>query len=268
MGICPQPRPGVGGKLRPYVVRFVSRRSGAGKTLVAARVVESLVRAGYSVGVVKHSLGGIALEEKDSARFLRAGAPEVIVASKELVLHYSRALTDDLGELAARVGRPLVIAEGFREAGVGDRVAVVGELDEAPELLGRDSIAVVLTKATEGPAPRSIDGVPVLSADQVDELVDLILRRALEHYVSQLPGLNCGACGVDRCEALAVRMLRGERSVCPVLLGVKVVVDDREVPLNPFVKRVVSSVVEGLVGSLKGVPRDARRITVTIERGA
>ncbi len=256
----------MGRALRPYVVRFVSRRSGAGKTLVASGVVESLVKAGYSVGVVKHSLSGVALEEKDSARFLRAGAPEVVVASRELVLHYSRTLVDDLSELASYVGRPLVVVEGFREARVGDSVVVVESVEEASESVDEDAIAIVLSREPRGPVPHSIGRAQVFYVDQLDGLVSLILKRAVEHYVAQLPNLNCGACGLSTCVALALKMLRGERGACPLLLGVRVVVDDREIPLNPFAKRVVSSVVEGLIGSLKGVPRDAKRITITIEK--
>ncbi len=256
----------VGGTLRPYVVRFVSRRSGEGKTLVATRVVEALVKAGYSVGVVKHSLSGITLEEKDSARFLRAGAPEVVVATRELVLRYSRGMADDLEELASYVGRPLVVAEGFKEARLGDSVVVVESLDEVSEPLSGDAIAVALSRASREPVARRVGEVPVFTADQSDELAGLILKRALKHYVAQLPNLNCGACGVSSCEALALKVLRGERRTCPVTLGVRVVVNDREIPLNPFAKRVVSSVLEGLLGSLKGVPSDVKRITVTIEK--
>ncbi len=42
-------------------------------------------------------------------------------------------------------------------------------------------------------------------------------------------------------------------------------VNNREIPLNAFVKKVVSNVVEGLVDSLDKIPEDKNKIEVIIE---
>lgn len=252
--------------MRPYVVRFVSQRSGVGKTLVASSVVETLIKAGYSVGVIKHSVSSISLEEKDSARYLRAGAPEVIVASKELVLLYSKELVDDLDELLDYINKPMIVVEGFRDAHVGDTVVVSEDLEEAIKTINKDTIAIVLSKKPPDLGPHQVENIPVLYIDQIDELADSILRRAVDHFVVQLPGLDCGMCGLNYCRALALKMLKGEKRVCPVELNVKIIVDGRDIPLNPFVKGVVSSVIEGLLSPLKGVPRDLKRITIEITK--
>lgn len=251
--------------MRPYVVRFVSQRSGAGKTRVASRVVEALVKAGYDVGVIKHAASGISLEEKDSARYLRAGATEVLVASSELVLLYSRAVTDDLSELVKRVGKPLVVVEGFRGSRLGDSVVVAENADDATRALSESAIAVVYSGGGTDLDRLDAGSVPVIPIDGVDALLDLIVKRAVEHFVAQLPGLDCGACGSDSCRAMSMKILKGEKRICPVVTDVKVTVNDQEVPLNPFVKSVVRSVVEGLLASLKWVPHRMNRITIEID---
>lgn len=42
-------------------------------------------------------------------------------------------------------------------------------------------------------------------------------------------------------------------------------VNDREIPLNAFVKKVVTNVVEGLVDSLDKIPVDKNKIEIVIE---
>ncbi|MCX8184464.1 MAG: molybdopterin-guanine dinucleotide biosynthesis protein MobB [Sulfolobales archaeon] len=250
--------------MNPYVVRFISQRAGVGKTYIASRVVEKLVRAGYSVSVIKHSASKIALEEKDSSHYLSAGALEVIVSSRDLTLLYSKTIVDDLNYLLKYVSKPLLVVEGFRDSEVGDSIVVTDNLEDAVRLVKKNTVAIVVSSEVYSLEQHSMGGAVVLYSNQIDELTGLIVRRALSYITSQLPGLNCGICGVDRCEALAARILRGERVSCPVALGVKLVVNEREVPLNPFVRNVVKSVVEGLLNSLKGVPKDIRHITVEI----
>jgi hypothetical protein len=50
--------------------------------------------------------------------------------------------------------------------------------------------------------------------------------------------------------------------------NVSVKVNNREIPLNAFVKKVVSNVVEGLVDSLDKIPDERTRIEIIIEKEA
>jgi hypothetical protein len=43
-------------------------------------------------------------------------------------------------------------------------------------------------------------------------------------------------------------------------------VNDREIPLNPFVKDVFANVIEGLVNSLDKIPERINNIEITIEQ--
>lgn len=250
----------------PYIVRFVSKRSGVGKTFIASKVVEKLVRAGYSVGVIKHSVSSISLEEKDSSKYLTAGALKVAVASREIVLLYNRALSDVLSELVNYVDEPLIIVEGFKNTKIGDNIVIAESLEEAVEVVDSNTIAIVVGTKPQAQDSFQADNVPILFSDQIDDLTALILKKAEEHFKEQLPGLNCGICGLDSCGALAQKILKGDKRGCPAILDVKLLVNDREVPLNPFVKNMVSSVIEGLIGSLKGTPHSVRRVLLEINK--
>ncbi|MEM1622767.1 MAG: molybdopterin-guanine dinucleotide biosynthesis protein MobB [Sulfolobales archaeon] len=258
----------MGRTLRPYIVRFISQKSGVGKTFIASSVVEALVKAGYSVAVVKHSASGISLEEKDSARYLGAGAMEVAVASKELVLLYSKTITDDLSEIANYISRPLIIVEGFKDAHIGDSIVVAEFIEEATGIISSDTIAIVLSKEPLNPGLEKGVNIPIFFSNQIGSLVDLIIKRSIEHFTSQLPGLNCGACGYSYCRTLAMKIIKGVKVTCPITLSVRLTVNGQEVRLNPFVKNVISSVVEGLLSSLKGIPADVKRITLEIDKTA
>lgn len=47
--------------------------------------------------------------------------------------------------------------------------------------------------------------------------------------------------------------------------NVSLIVNGREISLNPFVKNVFANVVNGLVDSLDKVPEDKKKIEITIE---
>jgi molybdopterin-guanine dinucleotide biosynthesis adapter protein len=101
----------------------ISGRSGQGKTTLIEALLPWFNAQGLVVNVIKHSHHSIELEppNKDSARFRRAGAGEVLIASPyryAIVRELNDAPEPSLSTLATRLAHAdLVIAEGFaREA--------------------------------------------------------------------------------------------------------------------------------------------------------
>ncbi|MEN8222710.1 MAG: hypothetical protein ABFR36_05580 [Acidobacteriota bacterium] len=47
--------------------------------------------------------------------------------------------------------------------------------------------------------------------------------------------------------------------------NIKLSVNEKDVPMNPFVKRTFSKVIEGLVGSLDKLPDDIKKIEIIID---
>lgn len=68
---------------RPYILSFVATRSGTGKTTLIEKLITLMNSKGYRVGALKHGAHTIKLDQegKDSDRFARAGADQVIIAS-------------------------------------------------------------------------------------------------------------------------------------------------------------------------------------------
>ena len=46
--------------------------------------------------------------------------------------------------------------------------------------------------------------------------------------------------------------------------NIKLKVNDDQVPMNPFVKRTFSKVIEGLISSLDKLPEEIKKIEITI----
>jgi molybdopterin-guanine dinucleotide biosynthesis protein B len=247
--------------LEPYVVRFVSARSGVGKTTLISEVSKRLLGSGLAVAVIKHVHGDVALEEKDSRRFLEVGVREVVVSSRHLTIIYSREVPEDLVAIVRLLRKPLVLVEGFKNSNLGDKVVVAGSLDEVAELMDSSTIAVVLSSSEE---VRQVSNV--LTTRDADRLAKVIAERAVEHVLRQLPGLNCGYCGYSTCRGLALHILQGESRACPRVLDVKLTVDGLEVPLNPFVRNLINLIIESFLKVLKGVPERYSTVELRISR--
>jgi hypothetical protein len=43
-------------------------------------------------------------------------------------------------------------------------------------------------------------------------------------------------------------------------------IDNQEIPMNPFVKRIFMNVINGLVGSLDKIPENAEKIELLIKK--
>ncbi len=49
-------------------------------------------------------------------------------------------------------------------------------------------------------------------------------------------------------------------------MGLKLKVDDKEIPLNEFVERLMNGTITGAVSSLKGIKEDWKKIEIDIEK--
>ncbi len=49
-------------------------------------------------------------------------------------------------------------------------------------------------------------------------------------------------------------------------MGLKLKVDDKEIPLNEFVESLMNGTITGAVSSLKGIKEDWKKIEIEIEK--
>jgi len=205
----------------------------AGKTQLVERLVRALVRKGYSVSSIKHTPHDktIDCEGKDTWRHWKAGSDPVVFSSRTetSIIKHSGIQADKIAELVMREYRPdILIIEGFKE-GAFPKVAVGRVAPRKGTVLKNPTLAILI--------------------DYIETEV------AVELALAQLPGLDCGKCGMD-CDSLARAIVVGKKrlSACKELsdVTVEVTVGGTRIPTGRFASSIVDSTVRGMLDSLKG----------------
>ncbi len=253
------------------IYRIVSAGRSRGKTGLGAELVARLVKMGCRVAVVKHAHGGIDVADKDSYKYMEAGASQVVLSSPEATAVFTMSPVEDLGELVALLDPRyfIVVAEGFKKSKLGKRLIVALSPEELDQLGCNpgDTLAVVSDNygVLEAAAAR---GCRAYRFSQVYELARAVREDALAKAYSLLPGLDCARCGVSSCRVFAHSVLRGERSIgdCSVYADFRLVVDGNVVALNPYVKNVFMKTIQALIETLKGVKKYPERVEISFRR--
>jgi molybdopterin-guanine dinucleotide biosynthesis adapter protein len=164
----------------------IAGRSGQGKTTLIEALLPWFGARGLTVNVIKHSHHSIELEPpgKDSARFRRAGAGEVLIASPyryAIVKELNGGDEPPLSELAARLSHAdLVIVEGFAREAM-PRLEVVRPSTGNSPLFHTD--VAILAIATDDAV--SLDtSLPKLSLSDIDCIGRFICRTMNLEYRS------------------------------------------------------------------------------------
>ena len=203
------------------------------KLAVVERLIGALSRKGYRVSSVKHTPHEktVDREGKETWRHWKAGSDPVVFSSKveTSIIKHSETKTDEIANAVMREYRPdVLIFQGFK-GGSFQKVAV-----------GK----VVRRKGT------------VLTNPTLSKLVSHIETEvAIERAFAQLPGLDCGKCGLD-CRGLAEKITKGKKRIddCKELsdLVVEIFVGGKKIPAGRFVSSVVNETVRGMLGALRG----------------
>lgn len=205
----------------------------AGKTKLVERLVKELVRRKYKVASVKHTphRKSIDCEGKDTWRHWRAGSDPVAFSSESetsLIKHSKMSIERVTSMLQREFEPDVIIIEGFKE-GSFPKIAVG---------------AVPVRKGT------------VMANPRLDELVAFVEKEvAVERKLKELPGLDCGKCGLD-CARLARAIVERKKELrdCIELpsVGVQIWIGEKRIPAGKFVSAIVNDTVRGMVMSLKG----------------
>ncbi len=177
--------------------------------------------------------------DTDTGRFLPHCRTVGAIAGRESALFWNdpRKISDMIAMLDGEV----LVMEGGREHAVCPRVLVLRDPAEAAELSAPGLVLGVF-------GPVRAEGLPHF--ETVEAVAEAVLARGFT-----LPGLDCAACGRDSCGALAAEILAGQATpgdCATTTVALTVHVGGRQLTVNPFVERILSSGIRGMLRELKG----------------
>ena len=229
----------------------------SGKTMSIEKIITELRKRHYSVGSIKeihNDKFSIDRENSNTDRHRKAGAQLVVaLGDKETdILHQSRLPLD---EVLRYYEQDFVVIEGNRTANI-PKILAAHSLRDIEEQIDDTVFAitgVISNEITE------YNGIPVINAlNAPGALVDLIEEKVFD----KLPDFDpkcCGECGKD-CRSLCRAILKGEasRDDCGLKQGnIHLLVDGVEIEMVPFVKKILSNEVLGVVKEMDGYRRNA-----------
>lgn len=223
----------------------------SGKTTVIEHVAKALKRRGLKVGTIKHVYHGkIDVEDKDTYRHGLYADIVGAISPHEYAVFFKRP--GSLQDLVSIMNVDVLLIEGFKTLGIAPRIVCGKTKEEIRDFLNGLEICIsgVISNTAEG----AYFHVPLLNPfKDAERIADLVLKHGF-----LLPGLNCGACGLSSCYEMAKLILNGKRSLkeCVAYQGrVKVYIEGVQIPLNPFISRLVGAVIRSIVEQLKGTRR-------------
>ncbi|MFC1993460.1 molybdopterin-guanine dinucleotide biosynthesis protein B [Chloroflexota bacterium] len=214
--------------MRPII--SIVGKSKSGKTTLLESLIVELKQRGYKVAVIKHAGDNFEMDkkDKDSWRFTQAGSDVVAISSADKVAIIKQTENDlSPRELSRFIGwdYDLILTEGFKKSNA--LKIEVHRQTQGNELLcsAQELLAVVTDE------PLDID-VPQVPGENVQELADLIEKK----IKTQLEGED-----------------------------VELSVNDMHIPINPFIRDLLSRILVAMVSSLKGV-KEIRSLRISLRR--
>ncbi len=220
--------------------------SGSGKSTLVEKLIGALTKEGYRIAAVKHtSEEKLDKEGKDTSRFSNAGACVVAGAgANETAFFVEKEM--DVDEICMNIDRlgsvDVILIEGFKGANVPKVAVGEGEFKN----------------------------VAMRYNDNFGDVLSYIKGElAVEKVQKRLPGNNCGKCGRS-CGETARLIAAGKANFedCRSYSDsndISVIVNDKDLPMNKFVRDMLAGTIVGALGALKGVG-DAKKIEVRINR--
>jgi molybdopterin-guanine dinucleotide biosynthesis protein B len=209
------------------IVSFVGK-SDVGKTTVLEKVVRELKNRGYRVAVIKHDVHGFEIDRpgKDTWRFAQAGSDVVMISTEGKMAMIKRTNGElSLDQLEEQIVSDVdfILTEGYKS---GDKPKVeVSRAEVSRELLCREEELLALVTDQ-----RFDMDVPHFGLEDTVGLVDFLIEKFLRQK--------------DEAE-------------------VRLAVNGNPIPLGPFVRRIFSHTILGMVSSLHGT-ENPRQVRLTI----
>lgn len=232
-----------------------------GKTTTAEAVIRELRKRGYSVGSVKDihfEAFTMETEGTNTDRHKKAGAHPVTgrgIHETDVMFNYKM----DIDDILDFYHTDYVVLEG--DSGANCPNIITGKTIEDLDYQYNE-----LTIAVSGVVANEINeyrDIPVINGvTDIKRLVDYIEEKAPNRMPNYSPDC-CTACGMTCRERLS-KVLRGEADMEPCIRygqDVQLFVDGEEIPMVPFVKKMLRNVSNGIVSTFDGY-KEGAEITI------
>lgn len=209
----------------------ISGSQNTGKTTLTTSIIREMVKRGYKVSTIKHTHHDFDMKDKDTWKHREAGAELVIGAGERtfITINEETSLEKIIKYIKFMKNLDFLIIEGFKS-----------------EKYAKISTTPVKDEYT-------ITSVDVfnLNPDKIPSLVDLAEKRTY----GLISNTNCGYCGYETCQGLAKAIVKGEASEdqCKMkkFYEVELFIEDKNIPLNPFVQDILKKGIIGMLSTLK-----------------
>lgn len=210
----------------------------SGKTTLALRLIECFQARDLTVSVIKTSHHPFDVSDRDTDRLSQAA--NAVAGLAPNATHMIWGQQKSPLDLLPLLQSDILIIEGGKQWEFAPRIILPRSEDEADELDRGLAIAQWGGHGTSG--------LPVYT--DVEPLAERILKQGF-----LLPGLDCSACGYATCGELARSIVSGrehEGSCQAVQSDLEINVNGQPIALNPFVRKLISGTLTGMLSSLKG----------------
>lgn len=213
----------------------ITGKKNTGKTTLVTMLIPELEKRGFRVGTIKKTHSEFDTEGRDTQKHSAAGAKIVAGIGKETFFKVDKVmeLTTVIKFMKEMEDLDFIILEGFKES---------------PYL----KIATAKYTDSDETIAKIVDVRNIAeNKEELDNIVDIIEDRSY----GILQKLNCKKCGYNTCEEFRkakINSLANKEIQCLTDVDTAILkVNNAEIPMNPFVKNLVSNIMNSLVESLR-----------------
>jgi len=248
-----------------YVVQIVGYHK-SGKTTTVKELIKRLKIAGNSVASIKDiHYQGFSIDSPNSNSYVhRLAGADPVVARGENETDFLYQHKMEFLEIAQKISTDWLVVEGFKDFPLPKIVCAKTE-EEIAGLLDHRTFAI---SGVISNSKQEFNGLPVynsLDAEQANQLWEITVSKVFP----MLPYVDekcCQLCDMT-CSKMVEAIIQGEKSYndCKINdANVHLRIGDSEIPMVPFVQKILKNNVLAIVSELIGWEK-SRKIEITIE---
>lgn len=238
----------------------------SGKTTTVRELIKRLKSCGNRVASIKDiHFEGFRIDPPNSNTYVhREAGADVVVARGQSETDFLHSRKMDFLEIAHKISADWLVVEGMSQFPLPKIVCGKTEA-EVDDFLDRRTLAIA---GIIGNIRSEYRGLPVfnpLDAESANKLWELVLAKCFP----MLPYVDdkcCGLCGLT-CSQLVEAIIQGEKSYHDCTIhdtNVHLKINGREIPIVPFVQRILTNNLLAIVSELNGWEK-GKAIEVLIE---